>query len=195
VDDRLALTPAIAETSDGPWLILSYFGQPSIRLDVRLLDRIFAADQQLILELDPIVVVLSMASSAEKCAQVATELGPYTRAAPITREDALADAKRRLDLALKNRIDSAALSLYVGELAVTVDADTILLGGRVVADLLDIAEAAQQSESIALRHPDCVVNIQAALVLLVAAARDRPAEDPNVLMTRIAAYEGKSCAE
>jgi hypothetical protein len=40
-----------------------------------------------------------------------------------------------------------------------------------------------------------VVNIQAALVLLVAAARDRPAEDPNVLMTRIAAYEGKSCAE
>jgi hypothetical protein len=188
MEDGVPLNEEV-ETTEGPWLVLRYRPHPDIRLDMRFVDRVLATDEQLFIEVGPLSVALKLESDAATCARLATELAPYTRSARITRREAYVDAKRRLELAQRNRSDNGSFSIYIGDLDLYVRSDKVYLGDTFVCPLLELALAAQNGDSISLRHPRGVFHIQAALALLVAAAQDRPVDNVDDLADRIAEYE------
>lgn len=185
MDDSAALVAASTERSDGYWLVIRTDGYPTMRLDVRLLDRIFSADGQLFLEVDSVVIKFSTNCSA---AELAAALAPFTRSAPL-REETYEDAKRRMSHASSNRTDDGSRSLYVDDLELTIRDRDVLLGGVVAGSLVELIEAAQQGMLITLQHPRGAYRMDAVLGAVVVAAGLRPVEDTIRLGERIAAYE------
>ena len=73
------------ERADGHWLILDYPKNPTIRFDTRLLDRVLARDDDLILDFDDMVISIPIEGGLKAASELSELLAPYTRAAPITR--------------------------------------------------------------------------------------------------------------
>ena len=169
---------------DRSWLVLTC-ENTTIRLDARFLDRVLADDSQLILSVGEARASLDIPVDVLSASQISALLVPYTRSAQITLEEVYKDAKRRLELASRNRRDNGAFALYVGSDDVFVD-DRYLRVGKFKCLLVDVALYAQAEACLPL--PTC--ELDARLAMLVVAARDR-VEDLELLATRVAQYESR----
>lgn len=147
--------------------------------------------RDLLLALGELEVALHVADGPEAAKQIADELSPYTRGAPITRPDVYEDARRRLESQSQGRRDAArrelARGLVVGTDLVRVQ-DGYLEVGRIAYRIEEVREYALRGANLPLPGGRL---LQAAMGLLVVAAekRLRAGEDLEALKERIAAYE------
>ena len=173
-----------SEWIEDSWLVLAYPQNPVIRFDSRILDRVLAEGTDLIMTVDETTGVVGLASGPERAMEFANELAAYTRSAPITRDDAYEDAKRRLEALRANpQAIETRPALYFGSKAIIASAE-ILYVGEDAFSLTDLEELAIEGRAIALDGGA----IRAALPKLIVAARAR-SEDPARLLDRIQTYE------
>lgn len=232
---------------DNAWLVIAPPGNPVIRLDARLLNRIeligrsptlplvwsgvatagvaaaalsvipggvFACaglaylaherfsearrrsrSRDLLLALGDLEVALHVADGPEAAKQIAEQLAPYTRDAPITRPEVYEDAKRRMRAQVEGK--GVATARRELENALLVGGDVVHLAG----DFLQVGQIAfrvSEVREFALRGANLPLTggrlLQAAMGLLVVAAEQRAAagEDVGLLSRRIAEYEAWS---
>ena len=169
------------ERVESYWLMLHYADNPPIRLDARLLDRVFVLDRDLILEVDETVVALRIASK-DTIHELAEGLAAYTRSAPITQQDVYEDARRRL-ATIGEKDARMAPSLFYGNDPVLVS-DEIVYVGEFACTLSD----AKWYASLGAELPLSNGVMQAGLVMLVVAARKRT-DDAAMLSRRVTEYE------
>ncbi|HET6610730.1 MAG TPA: hypothetical protein VFG83_02025 [Kofleriaceae bacterium] len=147
--------------------------------------------RDLLLALGDLEVALHVADGPDAAKQIADELSPYTRGAPITRPDVYQDARRRLESESQGRHDAArrelARGLVVGGDLVRVQ-DGYLEVGRIAYRIEEVREYALRGANLPLPGGRL---LQAAMGLLVVAAEQRlhAGEDLEALKARIAAYE------
>lgn len=244
--DRGALLPRSGIGVQGPWLVIAPPGNPTIRLDSRLLDRVqligrsptsalvvsgaatagvlaaavsvvpggpilcaalaYVAHERfsearrrnrsrdLLLALGDLEVALHVVDGAEAAKEIADQLAPYTRAAPITRPEVYEDARRRLDAHAHGRGSKSKREL---EQALVVGGEVVHVAG----DYLQVGQVGFKIDEVrehALRGANLPLPggrlLQAAMGLLVVAAaeRARSGEDLNALAKRIGEYEAWS---
>lgn len=245
--DRSRLLPRSGIGVDAPWLVIAPPGNPVIRLDARLLDRVeligrsatgplvwsgmatagFAAaalsiipggvlacaglayvaherfsearrrqrSRDLLLALGDLEVALHVADGPEAAQNIADQLAPYTRDAPITRPEVYEDAKRRMRAHAEGKGEASAKreleqALLVGSDVVFVR-DDYLQVGQVAFRIAEVREYALRGANLPLTGGRL---LQAAMGLLVVAAANRAAsgEDVELLAKRIAEYEAWS---
>ncbi|MCE9579963.1 MAG: hypothetical protein K8W52_42995 [Deltaproteobacteria bacterium] len=245
--DRGALLPRSGIGVQGPWLVIAPPGNPMIRLDARLLDRVqligrsptsalvvsgaatagvlaaavsvvpggvilcaalayFAHERfsearrrsrsrDLLLALGDLEVALHVVDGAEAAKEIAEQLAPYTRSAPITRPEVYEDARRRLDAQAhgrggKNGKRELEQALVVGGEVVHVAGDYLQVG-QVGFKIDEVREHALRGANLPLPGGRL---LQAAMGLLVVAAaeRARSGEDLTALAKRIGEYEAWS---
>jgi len=179
------------ERAEGHWLVLKYDGVPGVRLDARVLDRILAHDDNLVLSIDGFVLELPLLSGPTAARNIAQDLALFTRTAPITRVEAYDDAKRRLELTRRGRTENGALVLFVGDKDVYASADWIYIGDVRVCSIEELIDRAEQGKAIQMGGHV----VRAAIVLLLLAAKRRAIEDPAVLSRRIREYERSASRE
>jgi hypothetical protein len=170
------------ERVESYWLVLHYTDNPPIRFDARLLDRVFVNDRDLVLEVDETVVALRIIGEEGTAYKLAEALVPYTRSAPITRQDVYEDARQRL-AGIGEKGERLAPSLFFGSDPVRVS-DEIVYVGEFACTLSDTKRYA----SVGAALPISDGALQAGFVLLVVAARKR-ADDAAILFRRITEYE------
>jgi len=242
--ERANLLPRSGIGVSGPFLVIAPPGNPMIRLDARLLDRVeligrspagalmvsglatagvvmcavslvpggvFACaglaylaherfsearrrskSRDLLLALGDLEVALHVVDGAEAAKNIADQLAPYTRNAPITRPDVYEDARRRLDAQAHGRGERAAKreverALVVGSEVVHVEGDFLQVG-QVAFRIEEVREYALRGANLPLPGGRL---LQAAMGLLVVAAEDRArhGEDLDALARRIGEYE------
>ena len=176
-----------AERIEGYWLVLDYENNPPIRLDVRILDRIFVDDVDLVVSVDDVTIRIAISGGAELARTLAEQLAQRTRAAPITCRDVYDDAKRRLAGATRGGTVHGSSILLFGNDIVRAS-DELLYVGANAYWLSDVEHYALEGREIPLPNG----RMQAALASLVVADRNR-VEDPHRLSERIAEYEKKLC--
>src|ERR1041385_7454172 len=96
MDDEHTTTRPPQERVESYWLVLHYTNNPPIRLDTRLVDRVFADDRELVLDVDGTTLSLRITGEQGTAYELAEQLAPYTRSAPIANQDIYEDAKRQL---------------------------------------------------------------------------------------------------
>jgi len=245
--DRSRLLPRSGIGVDAPWLVIAPPGNPVIRLDARLLDRVeligrsptgpliwssmatagFAAaalsivpggvlacaglaylaherfsearrrqrSRDLLLALGDLEVALHVADGPEAAKNIADQLAPYTRDAPITRPEVYEDAKRRMRAQAEGKGEASAKREL--EQALLVGSDVVFLRddylqvGQVAFRVSEVREYALRGANLPLTGGRL---LQAAMGLLVVAAANRAAagEDVALLAKRIAEYEAWS---
>jgi len=169
------------ERAEGPWLILAYNGNPTIRLDVRKLDTLNAEGGELVITISDIKFALQISGGQRVAATLAEDLLPYTRLSPITRDDIYEDAKSRLrNEGMKGGVEPA---LYFGEHLVLAS-DSVLYIGNFKCTIEDVERYASVGASLPL--PDG--RLQAGLAKIVVLDRKR-GEDLTRLAERVAAFE------
>lgn len=150
-----------------------------------------SSSRDLLLALGNLEVALHVADGPEAAREIAEQLAPYTRSAPITRPDVYEDARRRLHAQLSGRADHARREieggLIVGTEVVRVEGDDLLVG-ELRFEIKDVREFALRGANLPLNGGRL---LQAAMGLLVVAAdaRAREGEDLELLSKRISAYE------
>lgn len=150
-----------------------------------------SSSRDLLLALGNLEVALHVADGPEAAKQIADQLAPYTRSAPITRPDVYEDARRRLQAQLSGRDGHARREieggLVVGTEVVRVEGDELVVGD-LRFPVKDVREFALRGANLPLAGGRL---LQAAMGLLVVAAdaRAREGEDLELLSKRIAAYE------
>jgi hypothetical protein len=168
------------------WLVLEYPSNPVIRLDGRILDRVLAEDSELILSVDDTTGIVGLMGGAVRAVELASELTPYTRSAPIRDLDGYEHAMRRLEaLRASPRAIDTRPALYLGTKPITVSDEVLYFEDEAYA-LSDLEPYAIAGHSIPLGEG----HIRAALVSLLLAARLRR-EDIDRLAERIKAYEAR----
>jgi hypothetical protein len=173
------------EQVDGHWLVLSYRNNPPIRLDIRMIDRVFAEDDTLILAVEDFPIGLPIIAGAETARSIAERLAPYTRSAPITKPEAYEDAKRRLDVARGFRSPALPPVLLVGDDPVIVGDETLSIGAS-EWKLSDVIQYADRGRHLPLSDG----SLQSGLAILVIADKMRQyRDDVSILSERVAAYE------
>src|SRR5919107_627488 len=226
--DRNRLLPRSGIGVDGAWLVIAPPGNPIIRLDARLLDRVEligrsptvplvasgvatagvaaaalsllpggvfacaglaylaherfsearrrARSRDLLLALGDLEAALHVADGPEAAKEIAEQLAPYTRDAPITRPEVYEDAKRRMRAQAEGK----------GEASARRELEQALLVG---SD--EVREYALRGANLPLTGGRL---LQAAMGLLVVAAEERATqgEDVGLLSKRIADYESWS---
>ena len=245
--DRTRLLPRSGIGVDGPWLVIAPPGNPTIRLDSRLLDRVeligrsptgplvwsgmatagvaaaalslvpggvFACaglaylaherfsearrrqnSRDLLLALGDLEVALHVADGPEAAKQIADQLAPYSRDAPITRPEVFEDAKRRMRAQAEGKGEASAKRDI--ENALLVGTDVVYLRGEYL-QVGQVAFRITEVREYALRGANLPLTggrlLQAAMGLLVVAAetRAKTGEDVSVLAKRIADYEAWS---
>lgn len=245
--DRTRLLPRSGIGVDGPWLVIAPPGNPTIRLDSRLLDRVeligrsptgplvwsgmatagvaaaalsivpggvFACaglaylaherfsearrrqkSRDLLLALGDLEVALHVADGPEAAKQIADQLAPYSRDAPITRPEVYEDAKRRMRAQAEGKGEASAKRDI--ENALLVGTDVVYLRGEYL-QVGQVAFRITEVREYALRGANLPLTggrlLQAAMGLLVVAAETRATsgEDVSVLAKRIADYEAWS---
>jgi hypothetical protein len=170
----------VTEHVEGYWLVLSYPENPTIRLDCRILDRILAVDDRLLLDADGTTIGLPLSGGARGAADVAAKLTPFTRSAPLTSDEAYVEAKRLL--ADNGVVPSHRLRL--GNDWVSIDDVNVVAGAWSIA-IQDVMHLSQNEENIQLGP----YRIQAALIVLFIAATVARVENRVVLEQRVAEYE------
>jgi hypothetical protein len=169
---------------DPPWLLLAWPGSRVVRIDAGFLDRIVVSDSDLHLSVDDVSVAIHIADGFESAVELADQLAPYTRWAPITAMDVYEDAKRRLQLFATE--GGSHVPLTVGTETVSVQGAYVYVG-EVVFRLSDVTEYAARAGNLPM--PDGGL-LQAAFVHLVITAAQRPVdEDAALLRRRIAEFE------
>lgn len=146
------LEPSV-ETSERNWLVLRYPNNPPIRLDVRILDRVFAADAALYLTVETHTVALTIVSGPTAAARIAEALAPYTRSAAITSQEGYEDGKRRLDLASRNVADNAAFALYLGSPDIFYSKGNFCLGDTGICSLDEVITLSANRSVVSFAHP------------------------------------------
>ncbi|MEE9385016.1 MAG: hypothetical protein V3V08_16550 [Nannocystaceae bacterium] len=147
--------------------------------------------RDLLLALGSLEVALHVADGPDAAKNVADQLAPYSRSAPITRPEVYEDAKRRLRAQLSGRPDVAKReangALVVGSDIVTVSEGHLMIG-KVTFRIDEVREYALRGANLPLPGGRL---LQAAMGLLVVAAeaRAKEGEDLETLTSRIAAYE------
>src|SRR5687768_10323204 len=68
--------PVSPERVDGYWLVLEYPNNPTIRLDARVLDRIFVDDGELVVSVDETAIRISISGGEHVAMVIAEQLGP-----------------------------------------------------------------------------------------------------------------------
>ena len=245
--DRGRLLPRSGIGVDGPWLVIAPPGNPVIRLDARLLDRIeligrspssalvmsgaatagviaaalsfipggvFACaglaylaqerftearrrtrSRDLLLALGDLEVALHVADGPEAAKNIADQLAPYTRDAPITRPEVYEDAKRRMRAQAEGKGEASARREL--EQALLVGSEVVFLRGEFL-HVGTISFRIGEVREYALRGANLPLTggrlLQAAMGLLVVAAEERAGqgEDVQLLSKRIADYEAWS---
>lgn len=165
------------------WLVLENPIAPTIRLDARFLDRVFADDDRLIVAVGEVMPIISIDHEPSVARKVAEQLASYTRSAQISRREVYDDAKRRLELASRGRRDNGAFALYFGNEDVYVDGK-ILSVGKFECWISDVELYAEAGANLPLPNGE----LPAELAMLVIAA-NRRVEDLDLLARRVAEYE------
>lgn len=242
--DRSRLLPRSGIGVDGGHLVIAPPGNPAIRLDARLLDRVEligrsptgavaasvaatggaaaaalswvpggvfacallaylaherfsearrrARSRDLLLALGDLEVALHVVDGPDAAKQVADQLAPYTRGAPIGRPEVYEDARRRLHAQAAGK--GAQVARREVERALLVGAEVV----HVRDGFLQVGQVAFRTEEVreyALRGANLPLPggrlLQAAMGLLIVAAeeRARSGEDLTALAKRIHAYE------
>jgi len=245
--DRGRLLPRSGIGVDGPWLVIAPPGNPVIRLDARLLDRIDligrsptaplvwsgvatagvaaaalsivpggifvcaglaylaherfsearrrSRSRDLLLALGDLEVALHVADGPEAAKNIADQLAPYTRDAPITRPEVYEDAKRRMRAQAEGKGEASARREL--EQALLVGSEVVFLRGEFL-HVGTISFRIGEVRETALRGANLPLTggrlLQAAMGLLVVAAEERAGqgEDVQLLSKRIADYEAWS---
>jgi hypothetical protein len=246
--DRARLLPRSGIGVENAWLVIAPPGNPIIRLDARLLDRVeligrsptaplvwsgmatagvaaaalsfipggvFACaglaylaherfsearrrqrSRDLLLALGDLEVALHVADGPEAAKNIADQLAPYTRDAPITRPEVYEDAKRRMRAQAEGKGEASAKrelenALLVGTDVVYMHGDWLHVGSGATFRIAEVREHALRGANLPLQGGRL---LQAAMGLLVVAAAGRAAagEDVNLLSKRIADYESWS---
>lgn len=183
MNDEHTTKDAPQERVEGYWLVLRNPGNPPIRLDARVLDRVFADDRELFLEVDDTIVALRITGEQATAYELAERLAPYTRSAPIAHQDVYEDAKRRL-ARIRDKDERMAPWLFCGGDAVLVS-DKIVHIGKFACTLFDAERYARVGAALPLSNGQ----MRAGFVLLVVSARKRRNDDAALLSRRITEYE------
>lgn len=178
----------MSEHTEDHWLILNYPGNGEIRLDVRIVDRIFATDGWLVLEIDGLGIRIAVSDSTT-AAHLARELACYTRFASKPNPSLLDDLRRRVDLAREGKPDGGTFALLIADRDLHVDEEYVYCSERPVCSILDLVRYAEAGTDI----PVGADRVQASLVLLLVAARKRPPDDLKRLDERIRELGGNNC--
>jgi hypothetical protein len=182
MDDEHTTRRPAQERVESYWLVLHYTNNPPIRLDTRLLDRVFADDRGLLLEVDGDLVVVQITGEQGTAYELADRLAPYTRSAPIAHQDVYEDARRRL-ARIADRDERMAPWVFFGSDPVRVS-DEVVYIGEFACTLSDALRYARVGAELPLPNG----RLQAGLVWLIVAARKRT-EDAAMLSRRITEYE------
>ena len=163
--------------------MISVPANPAVCLDAWYLDAIDLHDNGVLLRVDDLEVSLAIADGVAASRQLVDQLAPYTRGGAITRPDVYARAELRL---WAYAVGTKPPMLRVGnDVVSTPDNHDVYVGDSRV-ELSRVYDDA--IEGMNIRLPDGGL-MQAALGLLVVAARYRTAGDEAaVLSRRIAAY-------
>jgi hypothetical protein len=172
-----------AERVDGHWLVIAYPDNPTIRLDARLLDRVFANDTELVLAVGDVTVGAVISGGPNAARELAEKLAPYTRSATINSREVYEEAKRRLRVARGLSRDPAPPALFVGDDPVRASPNVLYIG-----DFKCRISDVDRYSKHALTLPLPKGRIPAALAMLYVAAKRR-SEDPELLARRIQEYE------
>jgi len=170
------------ERVDGCWLVLDYPGNPTIRLDARLVDRIFVDDGHLIVNVDDVAIGVTISGGEHVARMVAEKLRPFTRTAPITLPEVYDDARRRLAAACQGGDHSSPALLFGND--VVRASNELLYVGSTAFWLSDVEDYALTARELPLPNG----KLQAALARLIIADRQR-VDDQLQLSKRIAEYE------
>lgn len=162
---------AYHEDADGGWLILDYVGNPTLWLDVGMLDSIRANGAEVTLTLGDLVVVLLISGGPAKAAWLVERLAPYTRTSNVRSPEALAHAIRQLGL-LANGAELHQSMLRLGEHPVLAKGNRIHIG-RFSISIREVVDLAKRARTVDL--PDGS-KIHAILALLVIVAARRTGE-------------------
>jgi hypothetical protein len=172
------------EYAESCWLVLRYPKNPAIRLDVRVLDRILADDDRIVLDANDFGTALQVRGGPTTASSIATSLAPYTRSAPMTCPELYEDAKRRLQNAMNLTEGRRSTALVVGENVVTVSSSKLWIG-EIFYWHQQIAEWAVSGDAI--KVPGGALH--ACLAMLVIADLYRRPEDVAILRAKISDYE------
>lgn len=180
-----------------PWLVIEAAGNPTIRLDTRMLDTIVASENELTLAVDDLRVSMVDEAGAEDAKEIVSKLQPYTRRAPITREDVYDDAKTRLRVLSEQKHGRNDGKLPdTGEPGLMFGEDPVFARGEYlcVGEIFHFTMSEVQAYALAgalLPIPNRGV-LQAAIARLVApVARRKVEKDRALLAKRIKAYEAR----
>src|SRR4029078_4698074 len=139
-----------------------------------------------------LVDALRFGGGPEASKDIAEQLVPYTRDAPITRPEVYEDAKRRMRAQAQGKGEVSARrelehALLVGADVVDLRGDYLQVGG-VEFRIWEVRESALRGANLPLTGGRL---LQAAMGLLVFSAEERAStgEDVSVLSKRIADYE------
>jgi hypothetical protein len=184
MNDGHTVKRAPQERVEGYWLVLHYTNNPPIRLDARSLDRVLADDRDLLLEVGRRVIALRITGERITAYELAEQLAPYARSAPITQQDVYEDARRRL-ARIADKDERMAPWLFFGSYPVRVS-DEIIYIGEFACTIFDAERYARVGGELPLPNG----RMQAGLVILVIAARKRT-DDAALLSRRITEYEAR----
>jgi hypothetical protein len=173
-------------SAESCWLVLNYPKNPTIRLDARVLDRIVASDDEIVLEANDFGIALQVRSGVAAAASIATVLAPYTRSAPMTSPETYEDAKRRLQQAMNPTAEPWPTALVVGDDVVTISRSTLWIGS-ISYPHQEIAE--RMASAGLMEVPGGWLN--ASVAMLVIADLYRRPEDPEALRAMIQEYEAR----
>jgi hypothetical protein len=182
MDDEHTTKRPPQERVESYWLVLHYTNNAPIRLDARVLDRVFADDRELFLEVDDTTIAIRITGEQGTAYELAERLAPYTRSAPITQQDVYEDARRRL-ARIADRDERMAPWLFFGSDPVRVS-DEVVYIGEFACTLSDAMRYAGVGAALPLPNG----HMQAGFVLLVVSARKRK-DDAAMLSRRITEYE------
>jgi hypothetical protein len=177
------------ERAEGHWLVLAYADNPTIRFDARRLDRVLTNDGDLVLTVADAKIVLRVSSGGHIGHQIAESLAPYTRSAPITRQEAYEEAKRQLDVARGISTAPPPPALFFGEDPVRAVDDKLYIG-KDCCWIASVERYALLGAEIPLPNG----RLQAALASLVIADAARQEDDLKRLSERIKDYESRTSA-
>lgn len=168
------------ERVEDGWLIIEYPGNPPIRLDILIVDRVVADDDVVVITVSDVTLSFRVSGGIDAARTLASAIAPFTRSKPIDDHHVYVSTSRRLHM-LRECTGSPA-SLYFGDCAVIVENGAVRVA-RLSWWLSDLEPFAAAGTTFALPGG----SMQAAWVFLVAARENR--DEARTLAARVAEYE------
>ena len=169
-----------AQSADGSWFITAHTGSAPIRFDVRCIDRIVAADNDLVFEVEELVMIYPVSEGIGHAHDLARHLGRYTRFAQIADVTEFEQAKRALVSA-----DSLG-ALFIGSTRVSLRGEYLVVGDLGFS-IFDVCDYAARGALL----PTGTTELPASLALL-AAVVDQKGNRTNGLAKRLMEFTRRS---